>query len=104
MDSHRMRETGDEPYFYGNHTWKELREVPAERRVVLLPVGSTEDHGHHLPLDTDKYLIGAEPVRARHRGRSGTPDLSPRNLDSGDATFISCAGSAQGRRIMPSGK
>jgi creatinine amidohydrolase/Fe(II)-dependent formamide hydrolase-like protein len=55
MNSHGMHETGDEPYFYSNYTWKELRDLPAQRRVVLLPVGSTEDHGHHLPLDTDNY-------------------------------------------------
>jgi creatinine amidohydrolase len=35
------------------HTWPELREAAAEDRVVLLPVGTIEQHGPHLPLSTD---------------------------------------------------
>ena len=34
----------------------EIREVVKEDRVVLLPTGSIEQHGHHLPLDTDSAL------------------------------------------------
>lgn len=43
-------------------TWTELREL-APRSVALLPVGSTEAHGPHLPLATD--VIIAEAVCAR---------------------------------------
>lgn len=32
-----------------DHTWQELPPAP----TVLVPVGSTEQHGPHLPLDTD---------------------------------------------------
>lgn len=28
-------------------------------RVVLIPIGHTEQHGHHLPLNTDTVIIGA---------------------------------------------
>ena len=35
------------------HTWPELREAAKEDRVVLLPVGTIEQHGPHLPLSTD---------------------------------------------------
>lgn len=34
-------------------TWPELREKATENRVVLLPVGTIEQHGPHLPLSTD---------------------------------------------------
>lgn len=67
MNSHGMYETGGEPYFYSNYTWKELRDVPAQRRVVLLPVGSTEDHGHHLPLDTDNFMAWTVCVETAKR-------------------------------------
>jgi len=41
--------------FVSNMTWKEYQEeVP--RRVVLLPLGSTEQHGPHLPLSVDVVI------------------------------------------------
>lgn len=43
-------------------TWPEVREL-APRSVALLPVGSTEAHGPHLPLSTD--VVIAEAVCAR---------------------------------------
>jgi creatinine amidohydrolase len=44
----------------GEHTWVEAGEQRA--KVVVLPLGSLEQHGHHLPLLTDT-LIGAEVAR-----------------------------------------
>lgn len=35
------------------HSWPELREAARQERVVLLPVGTIEQHGPHLPLATD---------------------------------------------------
>jgi creatinine amidohydrolase len=35
------------------HSWPELREAAAAERVVVLPVGTIEQHGPHLPLATD---------------------------------------------------
>lgn len=37
-------------------TWMEWRERVAEGAPILLPVGSTEQHGPHLPLGTDVYI------------------------------------------------
>lgn len=34
-------------------TWPEARAAFGPRTVAILPVGSTEPHGPHLPLDTD---------------------------------------------------
>jgi creatinine amidohydrolase len=44
-------------YLYQHYTWPELGEAVARQPVVLLPIGSVEDHGHHLPLDVDNFLI-----------------------------------------------
>ena len=41
---------------YGKFTWPEIKTVDKDR-VVLLPVGAMEDHGPHLPLDTDNLII-----------------------------------------------
>jgi creatinine amidohydrolase len=39
-------------------TWQEAREAIAENRLVIVPVGSTEAHGPHLPLDVDTHQAG----------------------------------------------
>ena len=39
--------------FYGDMTSPEAREIVAEQRVPLLPVGSVGAHGPHAPLKTD---------------------------------------------------
>ena len=38
---------------YTELTWEELAEIGWSRTILLLPVGSIEQHGPHLPLDTD---------------------------------------------------
>lgn len=41
-------------------TWRELGEVPGERPLTLLvPLGSVEQHGPHLPLGTDTLIADA---------------------------------------------
>ncbi len=44
----------------GERTWAEVEAL--RERVVVLPLGSMEQHGHHLPLLTDT-LIGTEIAR-----------------------------------------
>ena len=46
-------------YRYDHYTWPEMKEVIARQPVCLLPIGSVEDHGKHLPLDVDNFLIGS---------------------------------------------
>lgn len=41
---------------YGKFTWPEIKATD-KNRVVLLPVGAMEDHGPHLPLDTDNLIV-----------------------------------------------
>src|SRR5258707_5121451 len=40
-------------YRYEEFTWPEIRDAVAQQRVVVLPVGTVEQHGPHLPLVTD---------------------------------------------------
>lgn len=55
-----------EVYEYNKLTWPEMNDAIELEKVVLLPTGSTEQHGPHLPLDTDLFL--AEEV-CRELGR-----------------------------------
>lgn len=57
---------------YADLTWPEVKEVVAEKRVALLPVGSTEQHGPHLPLKTD--WVG--PTEICRRAAERVPDLA----------------------------
>jgi creatinine amidohydrolase len=43
-------------FYYDALTWPEINIAVQAKKAVLLPVGSTEQHGHHLPLDVDNFL------------------------------------------------
>lgn len=74
-------------------TWEEVRDAAAAELPVVLPVGSTEQHGPHLPLSTDCIipvgialrasadlpLIVAPPIRygAKSRALSGGGETFP---------------------------
>jgi creatinine amidohydrolase/Fe(II)-dependent formamide hydrolase-like protein len=42
-------------YLWGEMTWPEADEVFEHVDVAILPVGAIEQHGPHLPLDTDSF-------------------------------------------------
>lgn len=39
-----------------NMTWKDFEEKLRNTKTVLIPFGSTEEHGYHLPLSTDYHV------------------------------------------------
>ncbi len=41
---------------YEECSWKELEKHAKKKRVVLIPVGTLEDHGYHLPINTDVLI------------------------------------------------
>lgn len=43
--------------FYQEMAWPEVKEAAEDNRVALVPVGSIEDHGKHLPVMTDNLII-----------------------------------------------
>jgi creatinine amidohydrolase len=45
------------PLRYERLTWPEVRRAAAEDRVALVPVATLEDHGRHLPVDTDLRIV-----------------------------------------------
>jgi creatinine amidohydrolase len=57
-------------------TWPEARDAFAAGAVAILPVGATEAHGPHLPLDTDVHIaVGAADRTAARLAAAGTPAL-----------------------------
>ncbi len=54
----------------GELTWQEAEKAFKDRKIVILPLGSIEQHGLHLPMNTDLVLgeriaqLTAERIRA----------------------------------------
>ena len=49
-------EGSDRPDFiWGQLTWPQIDQYLKKIDIALLPVGATEQHGPHLPLDTDSF-------------------------------------------------
>lgn len=47
------------PLEYGRLTWPEVARAAREQRVPIVPIATLEDHGPHLPIDTDVTLVDA---------------------------------------------
>ncbi|BBZ24356.1 mycofactocin biosynthesis peptidyl-dipeptidase MftE [Mycolicibacter hiberniae] len=64
----------------GSSTWNELqnlleRQLPGSGATLLVPVGSTEQHGPHLPLDTDTRI--AQALAGELAARRGAWAVAP---------------------------
>jgi creatinine amidohydrolase len=75
-------------YRYGEMTWPEIKEAAAAERVAIVPVATIEDHGTHLPVDTDLLLCAsvceAAVARAPERAVLVPPinhGFSPHHMD-----------------------
>jgi len=64
-------------YWMQEMRWREVEEaIQKNGGVVLVPVGSTEQHGYHLPLGTDSYCaIGLAEDVAKQTGALIAPPL-----------------------------
>lgn len=45
-------------------SWSEFSNIPRHRRIVVIPAGAIEQHGHHLPLCTDAMNVEAVAFEA----------------------------------------
>jgi creatinine amidohydrolase len=52
-------------------TWPEVKALDFERLVVLLPLGSFEQHGRHLPFSTDTQIVTAVAQRVEAKRSDG---------------------------------
>ena len=42
--------------YFKDLTWPELQEAADRKTIVLLPIGTVEEHGKHLPVSTDEVI------------------------------------------------
>ena len=65
---------GGQPRLWERLTWPAIERLQADgERLVLMPVGALEQHGPHLPLNTDVVIAGA--VCGYASARTGVPVL-----------------------------
>jgi len=43
--------------YWNDMTWEDLDKARDNNSIVIIPVGSTEQHGPHLPVGTDTFLV-----------------------------------------------
>jgi len=46
----------EQPILWENLTYEEISELAKMTKIVILPIGSTEQHGPHLPLNVDAFI------------------------------------------------
>jgi creatinine amidohydrolase len=66
-----------EEIWFQNFTWEEIKQKTIEsKKTIILPVGSTEQHGPHLPVGTDTMVaIGLAETAARKANVLVAPPL-----------------------------
>src|SRR5260370_35338511 len=72
-----MRESQPEARMSEIEWWRlkaaEINALAARDAVVIVPVGSTEQHGPHLPTQVDSLLVGEIARRAPRLAAASTP-------------------------------
>jgi creatinine amidohydrolase/Fe(II)-dependent formamide hydrolase-like protein len=63
-------------YVYFDLTWPDVNQAVEMKKVILLPVGSTGQHGPHLPLDVDNLLAMSICLDSRASRSSKNPGCS----------------------------
>ena len=63
--------------YLADHTWPELGDALSDGSVALVPLGSTEQHGPHLPLATDHLIAeGLATAAAERADAFRTPTIN----------------------------
>jgi creatinine amidohydrolase len=71
------REAGTASVRWSELAWPEIDALDRDRTVLLLPTGSIEQHGHHLPVDTDIHDAYELSLRAAAASSVRTLVLPP---------------------------
>jgi creatinine amidohydrolase len=69
----------------GSLSWQDVAGLDAGRTVALVPVAALEQHGPHLPLDTDTFLVTRVVEAAAGRARPGDPVLVTPTIFAGSS-------------------
>jgi len=56
-------------------SWEEIKTLAEADAIVVVPTGSIEQHGPHLPVSTDTIIVSEISRRAAHKARKTIPTL-----------------------------
>ena len=76
----------DKPVLYEELTLKEVTELSKKRGIIILPAGTTEGHGYHIPMGTDTFV--AEWIATQLSMLTGLPTLTPTPIRCGCSPTI----------------
>ena len=83
------------PLLWGEMTSPQIEQCAEDQYLVILPCGSTEQHGWHLPVDTDTHMVSIAAHRAALKMRNVLvlPTLpfgfSPQHLNAAGTVTLS---------------
>src|SRR5450759_4760094 len=61
--------------YFGDLNWPQLREAIEKNTVILIPVGTVEEHGRHLPVSTDAVIASEIAGRTAEKIKHELPLL-----------------------------
>jgi creatinine amidohydrolase len=70
----------------GRLSWTEITELERDRTVAILPTAAVEQHGPHLPLDTDAFLCTQVAEESAARAQREGPVLIAPTFPYGSST------------------
>lgn len=62
-------------YLFRDQSWTQIQENIDKNSLLILPVGTTEEHGPHLPVDTDARIAEAYGDALANAAKSEMPLL-----------------------------
>ncbi len=69
--------------FFAHKTWPQLEEYIKNDALILMPIGTIEEHGRHLPVETDARIIEDVAVRVAEDIKNDIPVLVMPTIWSG---------------------
>lgn len=66
--------------YFGDKSWPELEKAINNGSLLLLPVGTTEEHGKHLPVETDAIIADEVAARVAEKLRDEMPILIAKTI------------------------
>jgi creatinine amidohydrolase len=76
--------------YFGEKSWAELEEAVRKDTLIIIPVGTTEEHGRHLPVETDAMIARMFGDGLGNALRGKIPVLVAQTINFGYSMDIVC--------------